>query len=284
MAFEDTHLTDQDLLLAADGELPAGRQSEVRAHLSSCWDCRTRVAELEATIADFVHLYHRDLDYRIPSAEGPSALLRASLSEQSQLPAGTHWSAFLSTLLMPRRMTALLAAALCCATVAVIAFVRQAPSVETERRASQMLIGAVPDSYLTPGATRPISKAEVCGSEGSGDARGAPMELQRAVLKEYGITQREVRAYEVDYLITPELGGASDIRNLWPEPYFTTVWNARVKDALEDRLREMVCQGDLDLATAQRDLSTDWIAAYKKYFRTDRPLIPSKQLLTDRPE
>jgi len=40
-------------------------------------------------------------------------------------------------------------------------------------------------------------------------------------------------AYEVDYLITPELGGATDIRNLWP--YGDTVWNAHVKDQLEDR-------------------------------------------------
>jgi hypothetical protein len=87
-----------------------------------------------------------------------------------------------------------------------------------------------------------------------------------------------VIAYEVYYLITPELGGANDIRNLRPEPYFTTVWNARVKDALEDHLRDMVCQGDLDLVTAQHDLSTDWIAAYKKYFNTDRPLLPKTLL------
>jgi hypothetical protein len=45
-----------------------------------------------------------------------------------------------------------------------------------------------------------------------------------------------------------------------------------VKDALEDRLHSMVCEGKLDLRTAQRDIATDWIAAYKKYFHTDRPL------------
>jgi len=78
--------------------------------------------------------------------------------------------------------------------------------------------------------------------------------------------------FEVDFLITPELGGSNDIHNLWPEPYYSTVWNARVKDELEDRLHEMVCNGELDLGTAQRDISTDWIVAYKKYFHTDRPL------------
>jgi hypothetical protein len=92
------------------------------------------------------------------------------------------------------------------------------------------------------------------------------------VFEEYGVTPPEPDAYEVDYLITPELGGATDIRNLWPEPYQDTVWNAHVKDQLEDRLHRMVCRGDLDLATAQRDISTDWIAAYRKYFHADQPV------------
>ena len=55
-------------------------------------------------------------------------------------------------------------------------------------------------------------------------------------------------------------------------PNSSAVWNARVKDALEDRLHDLVCDGRLDLATAQRDISSDWIAAYKKYFETDEPL------------
>ena len=45
-----------------------------------------------------------------------------------------------------------------------------------------------------------------------------------------------------------------------------------MKDALEDRLREMVCDGSLDLAEAQQEIATNWISAYKKYFHTDEPL------------
>jgi hypothetical protein len=78
--------------------------------------------------------------------------------------------------------------------------------------------------------------------------------------------------YELDYLITPELGGVADQRNLWPERYGSGVWNARVKDDLEELLPRLVCQGTLPLVTAQRDIASDWIAAYKKYFRTDRPI------------
>jgi hypothetical protein len=34
---------------------------------------------------------------------------------------------------------------------------------------------------------------------------------------------------------------------------------------LEDRLHALVISGKLDLETAQREIATDWIAAYKKY-------------------
>jgi hypothetical protein len=94
--------------------------------------------------------------------------------------------------------------------------------------------------------------------------------LQQQVFEAYGITNPGPDAYEIDYLITPDLGGAANIRNLWPQPY-NTIWNAQVKDQLEERLHAMVCSGEIDLATAQRDLATDWVRAYKKYFRTDRP-------------
>ena len=79
--------------------------------------------------------------------------------------------------------------------------------------------------------------------------------VAREVFRRYGIRNPRPRSYEVDYLIPPALGGTGDPRNLWPQPYSAGVWNARVKDALEDRLRTLVCEGKLDLATAQRDLA-----------------------------
>jgi len=68
------------------------------------------------------------------------------------------------------------------------------------------------------------------------------------------------------------LGGADDIRNLWPEPRYDTVWNSFVKDQLEDYLHHAVCGGKIGLPVAQHEIATNWIAAYKKYFHTDRPL------------
>src|SRR5262249_22499555 len=96
--------------------------------------------------------------------------------------------------------------------------------------------------------------------------------VQRKVLEAYGVSDADPKAYEIDYLVTPALGGADDIHNLWPHSYSATVWNAQVKDALESRLRQMVCDGKLDLSEAQREIAGNWIAAYKKYFHTDSPI------------
>jgi hypothetical protein len=44
------------------------------------------------------------------------------------------------------------------------------------------------------------------------------------------------------------------------------MWNAEAKDRLEQLICQMVCNGQLDLATAQEAFVRDWIAAYRKYY------------------
>jgi len=105
----------------------------------------------------------------------------------------------------------------------------------------------------------------------------------RQVFDHYGIDRPRPRDYELDYLIAPELGGADDPRNYWPQPYGVSEWNAHVKDALEDRLHELVCENKLSLATAQHDISSNWIAAYKKYFQTQEPMASHRAFTKDRP-
>jgi hypothetical protein len=104
--------------------------------------------------------------------------------------------------------------------------------------------------------------------------------VRSAVFQEYGLAGAHAADYEIDYLIAPGLGGTADIHNLWPEPYSTAAWNAHVKDSLEEYLHDSVCAGKLDLRTAQSDISHDWIAAYKKYFHTDKPLAASASAST----
>jgi hypothetical protein len=129
----------------------------------------------------------------------------------------------------------------------------------------------LPMSQVTPGATRHVRVNELCGEE---TARPVPISpwLHERVFRSYGADTRRATEYELDYLITPELGGATDARNLWPQAYSHTPWNAFVKDELERFLHRQVCDGALDLPTAQQQMASDWIAAYKRHFKTDKPL------------
>ena len=140
-----------------------------------------------------------------------------------------------------------------------------------------------PDARWTPGAIRSLDRDAVCSIPEPATLRPVAAPVAQQVFSRYGIRAPRPQSYEVDYLIPPALGGSDDPRNLWPQPYSTGLWNARVKDALEDRLRSLVCGGKLDLATAQRDLASDWIAAYKRYFRTDKPLLSHAAFVKDQP-
>ena len=74
----------------------------------------------------------------------------------------------------------------------------------------------------------------------------------------YGYTD-SASNYELDHLIPLEIGGApSDVRNLWPEPHYTTP-NSYDKDTLENYLNKQVCSGALDLKTAQNEIATNWV-------------------------
>jgi hypothetical protein len=255
---EGLHLSNEELLLAADGELNAARAARVRAHLSACWQCRTRMRDIEAAIAEFTSAYRLSED-SLPPADGPRALLRARLAEAGNLPQLWPWLGLRASI-----------AALAIVVIALAGLISLELRHRPDNRAD-FESRATPRMSLTPGAIRIVTRSEVCEAGPSERPRVVPASVRRQVFEEYGMTLAKADAFEVDYLVTPELGGAEDIRNLWPEPYSATIWNARVKDALEERLHEMVCSGQIDLATAQHDLATDWISAYKKYFHTDKP-------------
>jgi len=262
MSYKDSHLSDQELLLAADGELPPVRAEEVASHLAACWTCRVRKGEIEESIRDFVHVYRGDLDPLLPSPAGPRALLKAQLAERASVAPGwrERWT-----------QQDVLRYAGAFVLVALLALLVYARPIFPSRQRFHVVPVSFPEPSLTPGVAAGVNRDQICRSMPPKN-RIVPASLQRKVFEEYGIAGAEPRAYEVDYLITPALGGADDIRNLWPQSNSSAVWNARVKDALEDRLHDLVCEGQLDLATAQQDISSDWIAAYKKYFHTDRPL------------
>ncbi len=138
------------------------------------------------------------------------------------------------------------------------------------RKSAQLEAGSLPDTSVTPGATLDVTKDDICTPGYSKKVRDVPVSVKRQVYAEYKI-EYVPHMYEVDHLISLELGGSNSIRNLWPESY-NLYWNAHVKDALENRLHSLVCDGSLSLNDAQKAISTNWIATYKSHFHTDVPL------------
>lgn len=246
MRLED-HLSDRELILAEDGELPGDRLR----HLDECPECGLRAEALEARMSEIRADRESILDPLLPPIEPAWTRLRASLrGPESSSHRAFAWRAALAGVAV---------ASLIAAFLNQIGFRRTTRTVHHPVR-----VISAPLRSLTPGATRTVTTDEICSTNEGGN-RVVPVSLAAKVFEEYGMRDAPRNAYEVDYLITPDLGGADDIRNLWPEPYESTVWNARVKDQLEQRLHAMVCSGQIDLSTAQRAIAGDWISAYKKY-------------------
>jgi hypothetical protein len=261
MRSHEQHLTDEELALAADSEFGA-KAARAQAHLERCVQCMNRATEFELVIARLAEAQRSSVDSEFPSIAGPRAMLRARMSEM-----GAHDGSRRPRL--GRLLAAAFAVSALVAMVAAAAMLTQrhpGPRNESASRASSDS-SVLPNRDFTPGAVRRASFQEICALPQEETVKHVSPSQRRAVLEEYGIPAAHADDYEVDYLITPGLGGDDNIQNLWPEPYNAANWNAHVKDALEERLHEMVCSHQLDLAVAQKAIATDWIAAYEKYMR-----------------
>lgn len=133
-----------------------------------------------------------------------------------------------------------------------------------------LLAGAVvlrPDPAITPGRVNPAATlSRICarGYTSQPGVRNVSAATKRAAFAAYRIDPKVGGPYEIDHLISLELGGANDPKNLWPQSYVSKGLNAHMKDALENRMHALVCAGKLSLAVAQHDISTDWPGAYAR--------------------
>ena len=122
--------------------------------------------------------------------------------------------------------------------------------------------GALQDQGCSPGDIFPdATVSQICTPGYSQSVRNVPESEKNQVYAEYGIASHVTGQYEVDHLISLELGGSNDISNLWPEaaepkPGF------HEKDTVENYLHRQVCSGAISLADAQREIATDWLSVY----------------------
>ena len=133
----------------------------------------------------------------------------------------------------------------------------------------------LPDPSCTPGSISPaVTQANInstiCVSGYTATVR-PPSNITSAEkigsAAAYGYTG-SFSTGEYDHLVPLELGGdPNDPANLWVEPNdragATSVYNT--KDTLENRLRVMVCAGQLALATAQQAIASNWAVANQTY-------------------
>ncbi|MHB8578219.1 MAG: HNH endonuclease [Dehalococcoidia bacterium] len=119
--------------------------------------------------------------------------------------------------------------------------------------------GQLPDRACTPGAIiAGATKAQICQPGYSRSVRNVPEAEKRQVYAEYGIRSHAAGAYEVDHLISLELGGSNEVSNLWPEAAAPTP-GFHEKDRYENHAHQQVCSGAITLQEAQRRISEDWL-------------------------
>lgn len=126
----------------------------------------------------------------------------------------------------------------------------------------------LPDPACTPGAVDPAVTeatigATICVSGYTASVRPSTSltsPAKRASLTDYGMTAGPTIEY--DHLVPLELGGASSVSNLWPEPNKAAAKGVNnPKDAIESALKRAVCNGTVQLAAAQAAIAKNWTTA-----------------------
>jgi hypothetical protein len=127
------------------------------------------------------------------------------------------------------------------------------------------LSDSLPNKSLTPGSSDPkVTLNDICIDVGSKPAPKITYDTKKWVLKRYKIPANKWSEYAVVRLIPLDLGGGSNVRNLWPQKINST-WNSKKKKALTDQLVHLVCFGQITLKDARKEITGNWIEAYKKY-------------------
>jgi 5-methylcytosine-specific restriction endonuclease McrA len=143
----------------------------------------------------------------------------------------------------------------------------------------------VPDDDVTPGRTRQLTVRKICSTTWGTDTRAVTAKMKKTVFASYRFrvaacpltlaSGRRDHRVEIDHLIPRSIGGADDVKNLWPQCYepvkknkSTQLDGAHKKDRLETELHKRVCKAKSAslLKKYQTKIKRDWIALYHEIY------------------
>jgi hypothetical protein len=117
----------------------------------------------------------------------------------------------------------------------------------------------LPNRDLTRGLTRSLTVKKICNTTWGSDARSVTNKMKKDVIAAYHfkvaacpltmLKGKRVHRVEIDHLVPRSIGGADDVRNLWPQCYEPVKKDkskqadgAHKKDRLETELHRRVCK------------------------------------------
>ncbi|GAB2743249.1 hypothetical protein GCM10010442_74220 [Kitasatospora kifunensis] len=144
------------------------------------------------------------------------------------------------------------------------------PALATSASCSQAYL-PLPDPSCTPGAVNPDVTQDnidstICVPGWTTTVRPPTSYTNRLKAQQivaYGYADTSMSDYEEDHFIPLELGGSpTSPLNLWPEPHYNVNGGTSYgKDGVENKLKNAVCAGEVQLADAQNAIATDWTTA-----------------------
>jgi hypothetical protein len=140
-----------------------------------------------------------------------------------------------------------------------------------QTKTSGCVLGPLPDRRCSPGAYySKLTKRVICSpSFRTGPIRNVPVSVKHQVEAAYGLKPRAYGStLEIDHIISLELGGSNDPRNLYPElaTFADGSPGFHIKDKLENATHRAVCAGTIGLRAAQRQIAGNWELLHQKVF------------------
>ena len=92
-------------------------------------------------------------------------------------------------------------------------------------------------------------------------------DVKRMLMERAGMNPTIAAYYELNYIIPLALGGHPTDRQNFALQILEGKNGAKRKDRIEAKLQCLVCSGQVTVADAQREILTDWQAAYHRHAR-----------------